>query len=262
MQLHRIAVPRETLLGMPENERNFFIAIGHLLNELNLLNKLFYRCSQYPTADRLVGKAQATQAICVAKIVAGKLAAGWELPRNFYFNTRLSREYDPLLSPEASEARRELGRYFGCNTNVISAIRNRYAFHYDPERFSAALAASSEEDGWEMFLTEETGNSLYFFSEVIIGHGLLEHINQRSHQAAMDTLIDDIASIGHLFITFLTGCLVVISERYFQDGGGLPIKSVEIEDPPGLDDVPIPFFVLVPSEAGKLINPADPASDQ
>ena len=197
----------------------------------------------------MVCKAQSTQALCMAKILAGKLAVGWEMLRNFYFNAQLSREYDPLLSPEASEARRKLGRYFGRSSNVISAIRNRYAFHYSPEQFSEALAATSEEDGWEMFLTKETGNSLYFFSEVVVGHGLLEHINSDSHQAAMETLIDDITSIGGLFITFLTGCLIVISERYLlDDEGSLPIERIDIEDPPRLDDVLIPFFVLRPSE--------------
>jgi hypothetical protein len=251
MQLHRIAVPRDILLGMPENERNFLIATGHLLNELNVLNKIFYRCSQYATDDRVIGKAQTTQALCMAKILAGKLAVGWEMLRNFYFNTQLSREYGPLLSPEASEARRELGKYFGRSINVISAIRNRYAFHYDPEQFSGALAAPSEEDGWEMFLTEESGNSLYFFSEVVIGRGLLEYINPASQKEAIETLIDDITSIGGLFITFLTGCLIVIGERYlFDDKWLLPIESVYIDDPPGLDDIRIPFFVSVPSERG------------
>jgi hypothetical protein len=123
MLLHRISVPRETLVGMPEDERNFVIAFGHLLNELNVLNKIFYRCSQYPTANRVIGKAQTTQAVCMAKILAGKLAVGWEMLRNFYFNTQLSREYDPLLSPEASASLRELRRYFGRSMNVISAIR-------------------------------------------------------------------------------------------------------------------------------------------
>jgi hypothetical protein len=235
---------------MREDERNFVIAVGHLLNELNVLNKIFYRCSQYPTANRVIGKAQTTQAVCMAKILPGKLAVGWEMLRNFYFNTQLSREYDPLLSPEASASLRELRRYFGRSMNVISAIRNRYAFHYDPEQFSDALAAPSEEDGWEMFLSEETGNSLYFFSEVVVGHGLLEHINLNSHQTAMNTLIDDITSIGGLFITFLTGCLIVITERYLLKDGGLPVERISIEDPPGLDDVRIPFFVSVPSERG------------
>ena len=250
MLLHRIAVPREALVGMPENERNFVIAMGHLLNELNVLNKIFYRCSQYPTDDRIIGKEQATQALCMAKIVAGKLAVGWEMLRAFYFNTQLSREYGPLLSPQASAALRELGRYFGRSTNVISVIRNRYAFHYDSQQFSEALAAPSEEDGWEMFLTEETGNSLYFFSEIVIGHGLLEHINANSHRAAMNTLIDDITSIGGLFITFLTGCLIVITERYLLNERGLPVERVRIDDPPGLDDVRIPFFVSTPSGRG------------
>ena len=248
MQLHRIAVPKEILVEMPENERNFFISVGHLLNELNVLNKIFYRCSRYPTSDRIVGKAQTTQALCMAKILAGKLAVGWEMLRTFYFNTQLSREYSLLLSPEASEAQRELGRYFGRSTNVVSAIRNRYAFHYDLKQFSEALAAPSEEDGWEKFIGKKTGNSLYFFSELVIGHSLLRHINSVSQKAAMETLIDDINLICELFITFLTGCLIVITERYLLNDDGLSIEPVNIEDPPGLDDVRIPFFVSAPSE--------------
>ena len=197
MQVQRIAVSRETLLDMPVSDRNFVITIGHLLNELNVLSKILYRCSQYSTADRVVSHAQTTQALCMAKILAGKLALGWEMLRNFYFDAQLSQDYDPLLPPEASEAQRELRSYFGRGANVISAIRNRYAFHYDREQFSVALAAPSEEDGWEMYLTEDSGNSLYFFSEVVVGHGLLEHINPDSHQAAMDRLIDDITSVSY-----------------------------------------------------------------
>lgn len=234
---------------MPEHERNFVIAVGHLLNELNVLNKIFFRCSQFSTEDRIVRKAQSTQALCMVRILAGKLAVGWEMLETFYFGTRLSQEYDALLTPEASEARRALGRYFGRSTNFISAIRNRYAFHYDRTMFSEALNAPSEDDGWEMFLTEETGNSLYFFSEVVVGHGLLQHVNPNSHQAAMDTLIDEITSSSGLFITFLTGCLIVISERYLVDAEGrLATEVIVIDDPPGIDEVQIPFFVLRPRE--------------
>ena len=81
--------------------------------------------------DKIPSRAGMTHALFVDRMLAGKLCEGWTLFRERYQGTSLSKEYDKLLDTEVRKAIKKLNKYFG-KSNVLSRIRNRFAFHYDP----------------------------------------------------------------------------------------------------------------------------------
>ena len=89
---------------VPEHERTLFVLLGHVVNEINVLNKTFYLATQFEEEPRWRVHAHISQSLVFARALVGKLNEGWELLQKGYFNSQLSREYDKHLDSHIGDA--------------------------------------------------------------------------------------------------------------------------------------------------------------
>lgn len=219
-----------------------FVLLGHLVNELNILNKTFYLCSQFEEEPKWRTHAHTTQALVFAKVLVGKLYEGWELLRTCYFASQVSKRYDGKLNDEAGTGLAELKQYFG-KTNLIKNVRNYFAFHYSFEDAKSALSGDLNEEELLMYLAENNGNSLYYFSEYVVNYALLEVIEKGNPAKAIERLIEESAKVVRWFNDLASGIMAKITEEYLLESDGkLPLEEINIGRVPVAEKIEIPYF--------------------
>lgn len=155
-----------------------------------------------------------------------------------YFSSQLSQKYDKLLSNPAKGSIKELKRYFAKN-NLISKIRNKYAFHYNRENVEDQLNHITQDRTLSMLISEYQGNSLFAFSDTIINSSILNSINPNDQQKAMDTLVEEvILKVCKKFQNFGYGVVELIIEKL-----KFYCEEIELEDILAIKDVKLPYFV-------------------
>lgn len=244
MRIHRVPISKTKLDAIPEYERAFYIQIGHLGNELNMLNKLLLYSSQNIRAlDGVQNEAQTSQTLLIVKILAGKLYEGWELTKRAFFGTKISNEYDTHLEEDAKVALEKLKQYFG-KQNLINTVRNQYAFHYSPKGIVKQINRMLDTADMHIYLAKISANCLYHISEVIINYAMLESIEPGNHKAAMDRLAKETLDVTSWFTDFIGGCMIVLTQRYLgKTLEELGAVEIEVPTPPRFDEVEIPYFL-------------------
>jgi hypothetical protein len=58
-----------------------------------------------------------------------------------YFEKQLHAKYENEMSEKARDARRRFSAYFGGDSNVISQVRKKIAFHFDRTEIESVYAA-------------------------------------------------------------------------------------------------------------------------
>jgi len=243
-----INTPKSQLEKMPEAERTLFLLLGHLANELSVLKKLLFFCGHSEAEDKWQRRANNAQALVMARVLIGKLCEGWELLQRYFFGNRLSKLYQPLLEPEEQKALSDLKKYFGSD-NIIKNVRNSFSFHYSGEVMAKAFETTpeNETDEWQMCQTDNVGNSLFFSSELVVNHALLEIILPGQPQEAMERLFEESTKVASWFIDVISGCMTVIAERHFLDENSrLEMVAIDIGPVPAIDDIRVPYFVSAP----------------
>lgn len=245
MIIHKISIPKKKLEDMPERERALFFGLGHLANEINILQKHFLWC--IPKTDKEEEQwAALTQSLVLSKVLAGKLYEGWSLIEKSFFNSKLSKEYESRLSEDGATALNSLRQYFNQKKegNLISKVRNKFAFHYDIHEISKRFKTLSETNELSILLGQECGNSLYYASEIIMIHSLIEEIGTDDPQEAIDQLFDDITNVSRWQMDFIEAALAIVIDTHMgetlEDLGAQKIKIAASEN---LDSIRIPFFV-------------------
>jgi hypothetical protein len=248
MNGHEINIPIAKLLDMPETERNLFLILGHLANELSMLKNLFFFCGHSESVDKWQSRANNAQALVMARVLIGKLWEGWLLLQKCFFGSKLSQQYDSLLSAEAKESLSNFKKYFG-KDNLIKNLRNNFSFHYSCEEMTKAFAITteSETDELQMYIGDNVGNSLFFASEHIVNQSLLETVLPGKPNEAMELLVKESKQVADWFIHVISGCMDVIAKRYFlNENGQLEISAVDIGSVQAMDEIRVPYFVSAP----------------
>lgn len=258
MNGHEINIPIAKLLDMPETERNLFLMLGHLANELSMLKKLFLFCSHSESVDKWQSRANNAQALVMARVLIGKLWEGWLLLQKCFFGSKLSQQYDSLLSAEAKESLSSLKRYFNIKDNMIKKLRDNFSFHYSCEEMTKAFARTteSETDELQMYIGDNVGNSLFFASEHIVNQSLLETVLPgKPNEEAMERLVEESTQVAGWFIHVISGCMDVIAERYFlNENGRLEISAIDIGSVQAMNEIRVPYFVSAPKNKCKFLH--------
>lgn len=244
MRLRRARISKSTLLAMPESERHFFVQCGNLLNELSTLLKLVQFSSNVHGTQRPVIRAQGFQSLFLMQILAGKLWEGWMLLKRGFFGTKLSKEFEPNLSPVGGKSLGSLKTYFGRSNNVIHTLRDEFAFHYSrgsSEQIDRAIHRLDDQAAFEMFFADVSGNCFYDISSSLMSLAIVEWTNTPDYRRALSTLLQEVRDVTELFVDFLGACVVLISRRYpFMNA-----HEVEIPDPSDASTIACPYFVRV-----------------
>jgi len=238
--IYDIKIPKSTIEQMAEHERKFFIISGHILNEINFFGKIFLWSS---LTDNLNSKLQdhvsVTQKLASAKVLAGKLFESWNVIQKLYFQSRLSKETNEFLREESLLALKELKKYFGNSSNLIATIRNKFSFHYDYNALNSDFSAIPENEDWNIYLSEQNSNSLYYLSEMVVNRSMLTTIDSYDPEKALNQITVEVNFVWDQIVNFLSGYIIYLNSKYFQ----MNRDQIHFMEGVNLLDVIIPYFV-------------------
>jgi hypothetical protein len=242
MELVKIGIPKSELLLIPENERIFFVQLTNLLNDLIILRKLIYFSSSTEESNDTIRKALNSQALFLLRLQAGKLSEGWQLLQNYFFKSQLSQDYENRLSPEGKNDLAGIKKYFN-NRNIVSLIRNEFAFHYSPEsavKIKELINNAPDSEVFELFLAEHFGNCFCFMPYVLVTFAILQSTGSPNYWEAMDKLLSEVNQVTLWFSNFLGECIHIILKKY--NNLNMTKDNIEIPDPPKLGSIILPYF--------------------
>ena len=240
MKFLKFDVPKLKMDALPEDELIFFIQLGNVLNELNILQKcIIFSSTGIQDLKDIERSGQVCQALFFIKMLAGKLFEGKRL-----LESPVLRSHKDKLSVDGQKCLKELNRYFS-KSNNIDCIRNKFAFHYDSGVIKTEFSKRSPDESFDLFLSCEMGNCLYSFSDVIVNFAILNKINPSCNQQAMDSLMKEIViDVVEWFQKVGGECVAIIAHKVAL---GHP-KRIEIKDRLSIDNIRVPYFVKRPKE--------------
>lgn len=247
MQIHHISLSRSQLDKVPVDERRLLILLAHAANELNVLVKLFHYAagSVAENAPPHLEQAHNTQALVLGRTLTGKIYEWWMLMQAAFFGSKLSQVYEPLFEPEPRSALEALKRYFG-KDNIISRVRNKFAFHYSLDQVDAGYAAVTDGDPLDSYIAKHNANTLYAFAETVTGRAMLDAINPKDHKAAFGQMIDE-TSRAVSQIADVTGQIMGLCFSRHIGGNfyDLGANVIEVSGAPDSQTVAIPYFIEI-----------------
>lgn len=241
MELLRVEIPMSKLSSIPEDEQMFFIQIGNLLNDLSMIQKLTIFSTNIKAANQVVRAAQNMQTLSLIRIQAGKLHEGHNALQKKFINKKFEQKYlDKLITSEKHSYDNAM-TYFNDKKNLISWIRNNFAFHYftKPKTIKKLFDEVSDSEIFEMFMSEFYGNCIFSMSDTLINFAILKYTGITDTDKAMEKLLQDVQKLTKWFGDFLGRFLLVFIEEHL----GLQSTKVEIPEPSCINKVMLPYFI-------------------
>jgi hypothetical protein len=245
MQLHHFQLTRKQLDAIPEAERTLIVLLAHAANELSVLAKLLHFSSISLGDHSLLVEARNAQFLTLSRLLAGRIYECWKLLQSAFFQTRLSKSYEPKFDEQARDALEALKKYFG-RTNLIENVRNKFAFHYEPSQIAAGYAKLADGDPLDVYLSKANANTLYVFADAIVGRALMESINPLDHSKSVAALLDETSAAIAWLNEVIGACLSTCIELHV--GGNLyslGARIVDIEGAPDWKNISLPFFIEI-----------------
>lgn len=246
MKITKIKFSREALSKIPERERILFVSLAHAANELNVLSKL-YQIAMNPPQNEIERKAMVVQAFLIGKMLAGKLYETWNLFTKAYFGTKISKIYEPLFDSDAQNSLKFLKNYFN-NENVISLVRNRFAFHYGADQIQGGFEAMEHDAILDMYLDAYNPNTMYSFADDIVNFAMFEAIAPGDQKLAVKKFMDDTSAVNGHFSTLLGACMAIAIAKYLSDEAAPENRSnFVISNAPNWKELRLHYFSQSPT---------------
>lgn len=117
---------------MPENERVFVVVLGHIANEINVLQRLIMMAHDL---DDNPGPAETqggtAQTMCLMRLLVGKLYEAHRTIKTHYLDAGLHQQIECHLDKNTIDALHEFVEYFSQPKNNLNVLRNKISFHND-----------------------------------------------------------------------------------------------------------------------------------
>lgn len=245
MKLYKISIPKKKLRSLTERELLFLVQMGSILNEVNALERLILLSHKTPD-NPIELKAQKYQSFFLLLLLIGKLWEIWQLLQNLYFKGQLSKEYESYLPDEAKESLKYIKKYYSNKGAWLKRVRDKISFHYDLDSLRQEINKMPDDAEFEMYLSEDQGNSLYISSGALVMFTLLGCIGDYlDPEYALKTYFSELADLTKNLIVFFNYCMMCIGIKNKWDENIL--EEIEIPDPPDIKDVFMPYFLKNPN---------------
>jgi hypothetical protein len=200
-----VAIPGANIRSLSAEEQNLFVTFGNAANELAALSRVVTICGHQEHPGYVHEAFVDSQYLTMLKLYAGKVYESWQLIRQRYFGSKLSKKYDSLLKPHAKADLELLKKYFSNGKNVIALLRNEGAFHYSRADIKHML---DDVTVARIYLAGRYFcNELYDFGDLAMTKHLFGQITEKPRDAV--TIVnDDIASIGNMIHSFMKSVLL------------------------------------------------------
>jgi hypothetical protein len=240
--LHRVTISKKRFDSIPERERLLFIYFGHLTFEINTLLRIFLWSSSFKNLKKEEINARTAQGLVIARVLIGKIYEAYLLIKKHY-NREMAKKYAPLLNDTAREALSHFKRYFS-NSNLINAVRNKYAFHYSHDELAKILMQIPPMDNLVFYLSQDSRNSFFCSAEKIISNAMLEAIKPGHPNNAQERIEKETIEISKALQIFLQWFMDTIMMKYLgrnlEEIGAIKIR---IPNPPKDTEIELPFFI-------------------
>lgn len=247
MELFEVNITKEQLKSIPEKERVFFILLSHIVNILYTLRKLTLFCAAgREESNKIVRRAENSQALLMVRLTAGYLWEGWRLLDINYFGSCISKDYDNLLSDDAKKCLRDMKRYFRIKNNV-KTIRNNFAFHHfqeTPELISKFIEKETA-GKYSLYFNEYAGLCFYELPDTIINNAILRLVKGETDWERLENLDKEIGDTAQKYLVFANKFVSHFYKKYFPS---LNPQKIDIPEPPKIYEISIPCFTAKTDE--------------
>jgi hypothetical protein len=252
-ELKRIRLTKTDLDRIPADERFFYLMAGHFADDVNILGQLliaafnsaFARRGETP-GDDPHNAAGLAQLFLVLKLLAGRLHEANSLIGSHYFGKGLHKKCENEMSEKARNAQHQFSAYFGGESNVITAIRNKVAFHLNREEVELAYNTVPSDFQFVQYLGEYVSHSLFFGSEIISINAMTTLVEGVTPLEAIDKIYKDTVDISQWLCMFVLGFMQVMINRYLTPIKRAQTEYLTIEAEPSVSLCTLPFFSSPP----------------
>lgn len=256
IELTRYTFEKNVILSAPEEERHLFLLVGHLLNELNVLFRLFVWSYRYHSKNEILAMGGlANQAVTIVYFIS-KVSEGWDLI-NERFTQSIQKSYISSFSEESQNSYEELKLYFKNRKSPIQKVRNNFGFHnYDDKALILEALNAFPAKKFDIFLNDLPGFCLFHVSELMISLGLARTMDENiqtvdQYKEGFPKLVDDTIRIHKHLQNVLLGFQLVFVEKYIKEKCESSLTTITPETK--FEDIRIPFFIYPPtSDLDKL----------
>lgn len=242
LRIRQFKLRKSHLAKLTDAERNLFFLSGHILNELNSLNKVFAWClgSEAVGESDMIRLAQGAQSMIYARVLAGKLWEAWEALRGTWFSSKPSPALASGLHPDSQTALSALKRYFS-HSNLISDVRNSFAFHYS-RKLGERWEEVAEGDNLQVVLGGTIGNNINFAAELITNVAIIRDAHPTDLEAGLKLFLDDVQTMAGHFTIFLEDVTLFYLRKMLGDRLAAQGNDLEVKVAQSFSDVRIPYF--------------------
>ena len=247
LRIRKFSLKKDHLAKLSSAERDLFFLSGHILNELNSLNKVFGWCLRSEGGSQTNHLAQGVQSMIYARILAGKLWEAWEALRSTLFSIKPSPNFEQDLHPDSRASLAALKRYFS-RSNLISDVRNSFAFHYSVGKLSEHWEEVAHGDQLQIVLGGSLGNNVDLAAEFVVNAAIFRTAHPTDIECGMKTFLDDVQSMAGHFTTFLEGVSLVLLRKLFGEHFVDQSTEEEVTVTRSFSEVHIPYFCAPDNE--------------
>ena len=247
MELFEVNITKEQLKSIPEKERVFFILLTHIVNILYTLRKLTLFCAAgREESNKIVRRAENSQALLMVRLTAGYLWEGWRLLDINYFGSCISKDYDNLLSDDAKKCLDDMKRYFR-NKNNAYTIRNKYAFHLLQKipDFISGLIEKDNTKKHSLYFNQHAGLCFYELPDTLINREIFRLVKGTTDRECLENLEKEIGDTTQKYLVFANQFVLQFYKKYLQD---LNPMKIDIPEPPKIYEISIPYFTAKTDE--------------
>lgn len=235
MKINILKVSTDKIKHLSNDEKVFFVYMGHLRNELTMLQSILNLSTSYVPKNESLDATNAAMSLLTIRLLAGKLSEGWQFLQSSYFPTRIALTIEPKLEPDSLGALQKLKRYFK-GRNLIHSVRNQFAFHYSTENSSKIIdKLDNKLKDWEIVLRDR---QIPFFisAEQIISEIMYEEINADPN-IALEEFFKETFDVAQNFKLFCDGCLANMVDNTTPH----PLHTDEIDSTDGENQLKAPI---------------------
>lgn len=254
MKVIKVEIGKDKLLSIPELDFTFFLALGHVSNEINATTKMMFWATNTPIHNEAEDHGRFSTNLFLMRLLAGQLNEAWEFLQKSFFGTTLSRDYEVLLDEESSNDLKSLKRYFS-SRNSCNQIRNHFAFHYSTAEIKGILP--NVDDKLLVYLERESvPNNLFYASEILIAHALLELLKRDGRELTFDKIVEELFNVALWFAHVSDGLMDAIIRKNGKELRIAQPERVNFSELQSFQNIILPWFTDVTNVVDSLHSSA------
>jgi hypothetical protein len=207
---------KEELKSLPEDVLISYLSAGQINNDLSTLHKLIVRARPKHTEQPVVWSSRFAMSAMLVTFAAGRLSeAAKTLTRHL---NKVERDLGLIskMTEQEKAAWTDVKRYFA-QSNPITKIRDKIAFHGDTDHLSDALDLIPADHEMTDFHFDSRGDSIFGTSDIVRLAGISQILSKRDLISGFSELSDHAVQKSKNIQYVCWGYLRVVLREYFPE---------------------------------------------